>query len=58
MAPVAGCIADAEEDRLVFGFGFLKGLGSPGIPLDWVVFVLEQVGGVLAGELVRHRVLT
>ena len=40
VAPVAGGVADAEEDGLVFGFGFLQGFFSPGIPIHGVVGVL------------------
>jgi len=50
VAPVAGAVADAEEDGFVFAFGFFEGFFAPWVPVDWVVLVLEEVGGFFAGE--------
>jgi hypothetical protein len=47
---VAGAVADAEEDGFVFAFGFFEGCFAPWVPVDWVVLVLEEVGGFFAGE--------
>ena len=44
VAPVAGGVADAEEDRLVLGAGAGQGHLAPGIPVHGVVRVLEKVG--------------
>ena len=41
MAPVAGGIADAEQDGLVLFLCFLQGLVTPWIPIHGVVGVLE-----------------
>ena len=50
VAPVAGGIADREQNRLVGALGFGEGLGSPRPPVDRVVPVLQQIGTGLAGE--------
>ena len=47
VAPVAGGIADAEQDGLVLGPGPLQRLFAPGVPVDRVIGVLEQVGAGL-----------
>ena len=52
MAPVAGGIADREQDRLV---GFLRlgqRGGPPGAPVDGVVLVLQEIGAGFRAELV------
>jgi hypothetical protein len=43
MAPVAGGVADAEKDRLIFLPGLLKGLLSPRVPVNRVVGVLQEI---------------
>ncbi len=52
MAPVAGGIADGEQDRLVGAAGLLQRGGAPRAPVDRIVLVLKQVGARLCGELV------
>ena len=54
VAPVAGGVADRDEDRLVLAAGAGERLLAPRVPVDRVVRVLEQVGGGLCGESVRH----
>ena len=54
VAPVAGGIADAEEDGFIFRLGLFEGFRPPGIPVDWVVGVLEEVGAGLVSESVGH----
>ncbi len=54
VAPVAGGVADAQQDRLVFALRSLKSLGSPRVPVDGVVRVLEEVGARFVGEAVGH----
>jgi hypothetical protein len=54
VAPVAGGIADGEEDRLVLLPGAGESFLSPGVPVDRVVGVLEEVRARLAGQAVRH----
>jgi hypothetical protein len=44
LAPVAGRVSHRKEDRLVFRSGFGEGLLPPGIPVDRVFGVLQQVG--------------
>ncbi len=53
VAPMAGRVADAEEDRLVFAARLGEGFFAPGKPVHRVMLVLEEVGRFLAGEAVR-----
>ena len=52
VAPVAGCVADGQQDRLVGALGFRQRLRPPGPPVHGVVLVLQQIGAGLAGEAV------
>ena len=52
VAPVAGGVADGEQDRLVGALGLGQRLGAPGPPVHGVVLVLQQIGAGLAGEAV------
>ena len=54
VAPVAGGVADAEQDRQVALAGGLERLLAPGIPVNRVVFVLEQIEASFVGQAVRH----
>ena len=53
---MAGGVADAEEDRLVLRSRPGESLLAPGIPVDRVELVLEQVGRFLARLTVGVRV--
>ena len=56
MAPVAGGIADREQDRLVLAAGLGKSVRAPGAPVHRVVLVLEEVGaGFVAEQVFGHR---
>ncbi len=55
VAPVAGGVSDAQQDRLVLGPGAGQGLLAPGMPVHRVVGVLEQVGAGGVNEAVRVR---
>ena len=55
VAPVAGRIADRDEQRLVLRAGACQCRRSPWQPVDRVVGVLAQVRGGLVGQCVRHR---
>src|SRR5262245_19897359 len=50
VAPVARRVADREEHGLVLGPGLRECLVAPGIPVDGVVGMLEQIGAGLACE--------
>src|SRR5262249_30423276 len=52
VAPVAGRVADAEENRPGLAPGPLEGLLAPGGPVDGGVRVLGGGGAVLEGEAV------
>ena len=54
VAPVAGRVADAEEDGLVLGPRAAQRLVAPGIPVDRIVRVLQQVRRGFLREAVRH----
>ena len=54
VAPVAGRVADRQEDRLVLAAGALERLVTPGIPVHGVAGVLLQVRTGLAGETIGH----
>jgi hypothetical protein len=43
MTPMAGGIAAGKQDGFVFGFGFLERFLTPGVPVDGVVGVLEEI---------------
>jgi hypothetical protein len=44
VAPVAGGVADGEEDRLVLRPRLREGFVSPRAPVDRIVRMLEEVG--------------
>jgi hypothetical protein len=52
VAPVARRVADAEQNGFVFFPCSMQRLLAPGIPLDRVVGVLQQVGTGLVGQSV------
>ena len=52
VAPVAGGIADAEEDRLVLLAGAGEGLLAPREPIHRIVLVLQEVGRFFARQAV------
>jgi hypothetical protein len=53
---VTGGISDREKYWLLLAASLREGLVSPGVPVDRVVLVLEQVGAGLGGEPVGHGV--
>jgi hypothetical protein len=53
VAPVAGSVADAEQDRLLLAPRPLERLVPPRIPVDRIVRVLAEVGGGFGGETVH-----
>jgi hypothetical protein len=63
MTPVASRIADREENRFVQFLSAMEGFLPPGIPINRIVGMLEEVGTCLLGETVgwtvpgpsRHR---
>ncbi len=54
VTPVAGGVADREEDGLRFPAGPRERLVAPRVPVDRVVGVLEKVRRRFAREAVRH----
>ena len=55
MAPVAGGVADREQHRPVLGAGARERLLAPGVPVDRVLRVLEEVRAGLLREAVHTR---
>ena len=56
MAPMAGGIADGEQDRLLLGLGLGQRLRPPGLPMHRIVLVLQQIGaGLLAQPVAGGR---
>ena len=55
VAPVARRVADGQEDGPVLRAGAGERLVPPGVPVDRIVAVLEEVGARLVGEAVRHQ---
>ncbi len=58
VAPMAGVIADREKDRFVLSFGLGERLFSPGIPVDRVVRMQEEVRTLLTDQPVGVWILT
>ena len=54
VAPVAGGVADREQDRLGGSARALERLRAPGMPVHGVRGVLQEIGAGLAREPVRH----
>ncbi len=52
VAPVAGGVADGQEDGLVLRLGRGEGGLAPGVPLDRVVGVLQQIGAFFVDQAV------
>jgi len=52
MAPVAGGVADGEEDRPVLSGGGPEGFLAPGVPVYGVVGMLEEVGALFGEEAI------
>ena len=56
VAPMAGRVADREQQRLVLLLRRLESLVPPGPPIDGIVLMLEQIRAFLGGETIRaHR---
>jgi hypothetical protein len=55
MTPMAGRVTDGQEDWLVFVPCFLQSLLSPGIPVNGIIGVLEQIGAGLVLKFVGHK---
>jgi hypothetical protein len=43
MAPMAGCIPNANQYGFIFRFGFIEGFFTPGVPVNRVMGMLQQV---------------
>ena len=54
VAPVAGRVADGQEDRLVLAARPLEGLRAPRVPVNRIVLVLKEIRTVFSRETIRH----
>ena len=54
VAPMAGGIADRQQDWLAGTLGFAEGVGAPRAPVDGIVLVLKEVGA----RFVRQAIFT
>jgi len=52
MAPVAGRVADREQDRLAGALGLGEGFRPPWPPVDRIVLMLEQIRAGFAREAI------
>ena len=52
VAPMAGGVADREQDRLAGTLGFSERTGPPRPPMHRVLLVLEEIGARLAAETI------
>ena len=52
MSPMAGGIADGKEYGLVLRYCTGEGFIAPGIPVDGVMDMLQEVGGFLINQSV------
>ncbi len=55
MAPVAGRVADRQKNGLVFLLGACQRRFAPGIPIDRILRVLQQVRAGLLGEVIAQH---
>ena len=53
VAPMAGAVADRNEDRTILSLGSSERLFAPGMPVDGIEPMLPQVGTRLVGEPIR-----
>src|SRR5439155_1973141 len=58
VAPVAGRVADREQERLVFGPRARERVVAPRIPVDGVVRVLQEIRARLVGEPIGAHPIT
>ena len=55
VTPMTGGISDAQKDRFPFGAGLGEGLFTPGIPINRIMLMLQEIGGFLSGEPIGVR---
>ncbi len=57
VAPVAGRVADRQEDRLVLAARPLEGVVAPRIPVNRIVLVLKEVRTMFSREAIGHALV-
>ena len=58
MAPVAGGIADAQENRFALAAGLDKGFVLPWIPIHRVIGMLQQIGALLFNQAIWFNLVS
>ena len=53
VTPVTGRVADREQDRFIVLLGPVEGFVAPGVPVDRVMGMLQEVGARFQQETVR-----
>ena len=53
VTPVAGRVSDRQEDRPVLFLRLLERFVAPGVPVDRVVEMLQEIRARLAGQMIR-----
>jgi len=52
MTPVAGSVANADQQRFVFTTGFSEGFFPPGVPVNRIVGMLPEIQVFFSGKSV------
>ena len=58
VTPMTGEVADRKKDRFVLLAGLFKGFVAPGIPINWIVRMQEQIGTLGVNKPVGVAVLS
>jgi hypothetical protein len=57
MAPMAAAVSDRDKNRFMLMFRPFECFIAPWIPIQRVVFVLLQIGGILKYKSIGHKLL-
>ena len=58
VTPVTGRVADGQQYRLAGLSGQLEGLRTPGVPVHWIICMLQEIGTGFFRESVTHRFIS
>ena len=56
MAPVAGGVTDTQKNGLILGSRSFHGFWTPGIPVNWIMGMLEKIGAGFGNQPVGEFV--
>src|SRR5258708_522609 len=54
MAPVTGGVADGNQDGFVFFSGLFEGFRAPGVPVDGIMGMLQEVRAFFVDESIGN----